>query len=128
MSTRDSEGLREFSDFPDKVVAAQKNIPRIAIFNFAKENVKLISKLPYQVESKWREEITIFRNKNGEASFPPFARFADFVTNAADKANIPELEDLSKQNICSKPTRVARVRTHTLATAATDSQHLQKQP
>ena len=49
------------------------------------------------------------------------------MRNAADKANIPELEDLSKLNNSSKPIKVTNARAHTLATAATDSQHHQRQ-
>jgi len=88
ISPRDSGSLRAFSYFLDKVVAARQHIPSLAILDFAKENVKMLAKLPHHVESTWRDEITVFRNKNGEASFPPFTKFADFVRNAADKANI----------------------------------------
>ncbi|KAK3754726.1 hypothetical protein QZH41_007045 [Actinostola sp. cb2023] len=104
IAPRDSGGLREFSDFLDKVVAAREHIPSLAILDFAKENVKLLAKLPYHIESKWRDVITTWRVKNGESSYPSFLKFTDFIRAAADKANIPELEDLSK--LTSKPKMV----------------------
>ncbi|KAK3747382.1 hypothetical protein QZH41_002637 [Actinostola sp. cb2023] len=104
IAPRDSGGLREFSDFLDKVVAAREHIPSLAILDFAKENVKLLAKLPYHIESKWRDVITTWRVKNGESSYPSFLKFTDFIRAAAVKANIPELEDLSK--LTSKPKMV----------------------
>jgi len=39
-----------------------------------------------------------WRHTHGEASYPTFLRFADFIREAAEKANIPELESLSTLN------------------------------
>ena len=57
---------------------------------------------------------------NGESSYPTFLKFAEFVRGAADRANIPELEDLSK--LTSKPKMVRGSGTQALATTATPKQ------
>jgi len=92
---KDAVVLREFSDLLDKVLAAKETIPGLFIFDYAKENVKLMAKLPYQLEIKWRDAIKQWRHTHGEASYPTFLKFADFIREAADKANIPELDTLS---------------------------------
>ena len=43
---KDAVAFREFSDFLDKVLAAKKTIPGLSILDYAKENVKLLAKLP----------------------------------------------------------------------------------
>ena len=125
INPRDSGGLREFSDFLDKVVAAREGIPSLAILDFAKENVKLIAKLPYHIEGKWRDVITTWRVENGESSYPSFVKFADFIREAADKANIPELEDLSKLN--SRPKMVRSPGAQALVTSGSDGQHSKRE-
>ena len=101
---KDSLSLREFSDFLNKVVAAQKTIKSLALLDFARENVKLVSKLPYQVENNWRDVIERHRAAQGEQSFPSFSRFAEFIKEAADRANIPELDELPKfRNPSNRP-------------------------
>ncbi|KAK3730139.1 hypothetical protein QZH41_015849 [Actinostola sp. cb2023] len=92
----DASGLREFSDFLDKIVAARKTIASLAILDFANENAKLVDKLPYHLEGKWRDIITKWRTSSAEMDYPPFFKFADFVRESSDNANIPELENLSK--------------------------------
>ena len=91
---RDASGLREFSDLLDKVLAARETIPGLSILDYPKENVKLLAKLPYYLEVKWRNVIKQWRYANGEASHPPFLMFADFVREAAERANIPDLEGI----------------------------------
>ncbi|KAK3729897.1 hypothetical protein QZH41_010715, partial [Actinostola sp. cb2023] len=126
IAPRDSGGLREFSDFLDKVVAAREHIPSLAILDFAKENVKLLAKLPYHIESKWRDVITTWRVKNGESSYPSFLKFTDFIRAAADKANIPELEDLSK--LTSKPKMVRSPGAQAFATSVSaDRQYYKRE-
>ena len=51
---KDASALREFSDMLNKVLAA---IPGLSVLDYAKENVKLPSKLPYYLETKWRDAI-----------------------------------------------------------------------
>ena len=92
---KDAIALREFSDLLDTILAAKDTIPGLSILDYAKENVKLLAKLPYHLEIKWRDAIKQWRHTHGEASYPTFLKFADFIREAADKANIPELETLS---------------------------------
>ena len=40
------------------------------------------------------DHIKQWRGFHGEISYPPFKRFAEFIKDAADKANIPELKGL----------------------------------
>ncbi|XP_072169077.1 uncharacterized protein [Diadema setosum] len=94
---RDATGLSNFSDFLDQVGAAKLTIPTLNILDFPQENVKLLEKLPSYLERQWREEIIRWRGR-GYGDYPPFARFADFVRNAACKANIPELESLKRES------------------------------
>ena len=92
---KDAVALREYSDLLDKVLAAKENIPALSVLDYAKENVKLCAKLPYYLETKWRDAVNHWRHTHGEASYPTFLKFAGFIRDAADKANIPELESLS---------------------------------
>ena len=86
---RDASGLREFSDLLDKVLAARETIPGLSILDYPKENVKLSARLPYYLDVKWRNVIKQWRHANGEASYPSFLKFAEFVREAAERANIP---------------------------------------
>ena len=100
---RDASGLREFSDFLNKIAAARETVPSLAILDFAKENAKLVAKLPYHLESKWRDIITKSKSSGNEADYPSFLKFAQFIKEASDKANIPELENLSKPHPVHSP-------------------------
>ena len=85
---KDAVALREFSDFLDKILAARKTIPGLSILDYARENVKLLAKLPYHLEIKWRDAIKQWRYTHGEASYPTFLKFTEFIREAAEKANI----------------------------------------
>ena len=92
---KDTSALREFSGMLDEVLSAKNTIPGLSVLDYAKENVKLPSKLLYYLETKWRDAIKQWRHTHGEASYPTFVKFADFIREAAEKANIPELEGLA---------------------------------
>ena len=51
---KDAETLRDLSDFLEKIKAARETTPSLEVLDFAKENVKILSKLPVQLQSKWR--------------------------------------------------------------------------
>ena len=91
---RDASGLREFSDLLDKVLAARETIPGLSILDYPKKKVRLLAKLPYYLEVKWRNVIKQWRHANGEASYPSFLKFAEFVREAVERGNIPELEGM----------------------------------
>ncbi|XP_068748845.1 uncharacterized protein [Montipora capricornis] len=76
------------------VLAARETIPELSILDYPKENVKLLGKLPYYLDVKWRNVIKQWRHANGEASYPSFLKFAEFVREAAERANIPEFEGM----------------------------------
>lgn len=58
ISPRDAPALRELSYFFDKITAARA----------AKENAKLVYKLPYHLDSKWRNVIHKRRFVHGKDS------------------------------------------------------------
>ena len=76
-------------------MAVKKTIPVLSILDYAKENVKLLAKLPYHLEIKRRDAIKQWRYTHGEASYPTFLKFTEFIREAAEKGNIPELEGMS---------------------------------
>ena len=56
--------------------------------------MKLLAKLPYYLDVKWRNVIKQWRHANGEASYPSFLKFAEFVREAAERvisANRPQI-------------------------------------
>ena len=77
IDAKDAASLREFSDFLDKVVAAMKTVPSLGVLDYAKENVKLVEKLPFHLDNKWRDVIQKWRLTHGNRSFPPLTEFAD---------------------------------------------------
>ena len=64
---KDGVALREFLDFLNKILAARKTTLGLSILDYAKENVKLLAKLPYHLEIKWRDAIKQWRYTHGEA-------------------------------------------------------------
>ena len=72
VNQKDHSALRDFSDFLEKIIAARETIPSLAFLDFAKENMKLLAKLPYHLENKWRDHIKQWRVSHGEISYPPF--------------------------------------------------------
>ena len=95
---KDAVASREFSDFLDKILAAKETVPGLSVLDYAKENVKLLAKRPYCLEIKWRDAIKRWRHTHDEAGYATFSKFASFIREAADKANIPELESLSNSS------------------------------
>ncbi|XP_030855283.1 uncharacterized protein LOC100892674 [Strongylocentrotus purpuratus] len=96
ISNQDSTGLRDFADFLNQVEAAKVTISTLDILDFPQENVKMLEKLPAYLARKWRDEVDRWQ-RCGLGSYPTFARFAEFVNDAARKASIPELECLKNQ-------------------------------
>ena len=100
---KDAETLRDLSDFLETIKAAKEITPSLEVLTFARENVKILSKLPVQLQSKWRGIVKKCRAKKGDGAYLPFTEFAAFVKDCAEKANIPELEDLTKFRDNVKP-------------------------
>ena len=95
---QDAVASRKFSGFLDRNLAPKETIPGLSVLRYAKENAKLLAKLPYCIEIKWRDTINQWLHTHSEAGYPTFSKFASFVKEAADKANIPELERLSNSS------------------------------
>ena len=81
------------------MVAAEKTIQSQDVLDFAQENVKLLEKLPYSLQSKWRDQVSYWKSWEGPDRYPPFTRFAVFVKENADNASIPELESMYKPKL-----------------------------
>ena len=116
--------MREFSDLLDKILAAKTSISSLAVLDYATENVKLVAKIPYYMECKWRDKIEKSRANDGEVNYPSFKSFADFVRESADKANIPELDELHvppSKTYTPKP-KGKTPKGNTLATSAKSSE------
>ena len=96
LNSRDPNSIRVFSDFLLKALAAKKTMQSLDVLDFAKENVKLLEKLPYSLQSKWRDQVSYWKSREGPDRYPPFTRFGAFVKEAADNACIPELESMYK--------------------------------
>ncbi|XP_063969426.1 uncharacterized protein LOC135157513 [Lytechinus pictus] len=90
---KDPAGLRKFADFLEQVAAAKSTESSLGILDYPQENIKLVNKLPLYLERSWRDEVDRWQT-HGYGSYPPFKVFTDFVSRAANKANIPELEGL----------------------------------
>ena len=125
---RNAEALRDLSDFLQKIKAAKETLSSLAVLDFAKEYIKILAKLPYNIQNKWGDSIKQCRATNGEDSYPPFSRFAKFIKECADKANIPELEELSKIKEEFKPTRKSTVRGTGANSFATTGSEMKKDP
>ena len=76
---RDAEGLRYLSDFLQKIIAARETTPSLAVLDFAKENVKTLNKLPFQIQNKWRGIVQRCRVTKGDGAYPTFPEFASSV-------------------------------------------------
>ncbi|KAL9966153.1 hypothetical protein ACROYT_G024179 [Oculina patagonica] len=100
---KDAEALRDLSDFLEKIKAARETTPSLEVLDFARENVKILSKLPVQLQNKWRGNVKKCRALNGDGAYPPFTEFSAFVKECAERANIPELEDLTRTRETVKP-------------------------
>ncbi len=123
INPRDPNSIRVFSDFLLKVVAAKKTIQSLDVLDFAKENVKLLEKLPYSLQNKWRDQISYWKSREGPDRYPPFASFAVFVKEAADNACIPELESMYKQKQETEGTKPGKkFAVNTLKTSVSDKE------
>ena len=93
---REAESLRDRSDFLQNIIAPRESTPSLAVLDFVKENVKTLNKLPLQIQNKWRGIVQWCGVSKGDVANPTFAEFASVVKECAEKANIPEFEELSK--------------------------------
>ena len=84
---KDAEALRDLSDFLEKIKAARETTPSLEVLDFARENVKILSKLPVQLQSKWRGNVKKCRALKGDGAYPPFIEFAAFVKEWSEEGS-----------------------------------------
>ncbi|XP_071498147.1 uncharacterized protein [Diadema antillarum] len=126
ISDRNPGGLRSFADFLQQVSVAKMTVDSLGILDYPQENVKLVMKLPFYLERKWRDEVDKWQ-RCGYGTYPTFARFTEFVRSAAEKANIPELEhsrpDESKQK--SVPSKSKTFQGRSFSTSAETNKRIE---
>ena len=87
VGTRDSQGLRRFSDALRQCAVASKGIPDLAHLSDPYANKRLLSKLPEWLVLRWRRVVASHQGK----TFPDFQQFTDFIEEEARVANDPYL-------------------------------------
>ncbi|XP_071477128.1 uncharacterized protein [Diadema antillarum] len=126
ISDRNPGGLRSFADFLQQVSVAKMTVDSLGILDYPQENVKLVMKLPFYLERKWRDEVDKWQ-RCGYGTYPTFAIFTEFVRSAAEKANIPELEhsrpDESKQK--SVPSKSKNFQGRSFSTSAETNKRIE---
>ncbi|XP_070541637.1 uncharacterized protein [Ptychodera flava] len=100
---RDAIALRRFSDLLNEVVAAKRTIHDLGVLDYPQENAKLIAKMPYNVEGKWRSVVHASVN-NGK--FPQFEQFAQFIRKEHGKQTFQHLIPPLRQQLERKLSKV----------------------
>ena len=88
---RDAEGLRDLSDFLQKIIAARETTPSLAVLDFAKENVKILNKLPFQIQNKWRGMAHQCRVSRGDGAYLTFSEFASLLKSVQKEQTFQNL-------------------------------------
>ncbi|XP_033103148.1 uncharacterized protein LOC117105953 [Anneissia japonica] len=102
---RDPVALRRFSDALNEVVVAKRSINELNILNYPQENAKLVAKLPYNLQSKWRSICM-----DSEEEFPSLERFSTFVQKKAKEANNPIFQCFSQpQKVITEKSQKKRI-------------------
>ncbi|KAK0130929.1 hypothetical protein N1851_034390 [Merluccius polli] len=87
LQAKDSEGLRNFSDFLNACQEAIPHVMGLQILNDCEENQKLVQKLPDWLASRWNRQVT--KTLNDHKEFPSFQDFTVFMSLEADVACNP---------------------------------------
>lgn len=87
IQSKDSEGLRTFSDFLHACLQAMPHVKGLEILSDCEENQKLIQKVPDWLASRWNRQVTIALMEGKE--FPSFEDFTNFVSMEAEIACNP---------------------------------------
>ena len=91
-----SRELLHFSDFLNQVEVAMKKYTALKVFDSARELVKLAEKLPGWAQNEWKKKVWLYKETNGNESFPSFTYFADVVKTLARRSNMPEFSVITK--------------------------------
>ncbi len=100
IQSNDSKALRLFSDLLTEVHMATNNLPGLSILNDCRENQVILQKLPEHLIRKWSRVINVYHRKY--SSYPPFAKFTEFIEEESDIVNNPVTCKLLKLS-ASKP-------------------------
>ena len=91
--------LKSLSFFLIKCKIAMKSISHMSVLNHAPNMQAVVSKLPFHLQAKWRDQAAKTRRNGGTANFE---NLVDFIESAADSANDPvfgkEALNKSKEN------------------------------
>ena len=95
--------LQRYSDMLVQISEFRKGFKgSLQILDFPQETKKILGKLPNYFEREWRENVCRWREKLGEASYPPFDYLVEFIEHRSKKANIPELQTVTRGFLPSK--------------------------
>nr|XP_017209156.1 uncharacterized protein LOC101887079 [Danio rerio] len=87
IQSKDSVGLRNFSDFLNSCKDAMPHVKGLEILNDCEENRKLVSKLPDWAAARWNRQTT--QTLSETQDFPTFQEFAHFMSVEAEVACNP---------------------------------------
>ena len=85
----DGLGLRAFADYLQQCNMAMKTVDGLSILNDCRENRRLLAKLPDCLIERWSRIVS-----KESTSYPPFSRFALFITTEADIMCNPMLSNI----------------------------------
>ncbi|XP_078483416.1 uncharacterized protein LOC144743465 [Ciona intestinalis] len=92
----DARALRVFSDFVNQVVVAKRKFTNLNILDFPTESAKIVTRLPPHISCRWKDTVILWKTKHN-GSYPPFETLAKFITDHAERENIPELQGIYAQ-------------------------------
>ena len=91
ITNNDAQGLRDLSDFLQRVEIAKTHLWSLQIFEYPSKLQTLVNKLPSWFLTKWSSKVQTLQQEKGCDAFPTFAEFGTEVTFHADRMNIPQI-------------------------------------
>ena len=97
--------LQHFSDMLVQIAEIRKTFAgNLGVLDFPQESRKILAKLPFYFEKDWREAVCKWKDKHGSCSYSSFDQLVEFIERRTKRANLPELQTISKP---SAPGKVA---------------------
>ncbi|CAG2211710.1 unnamed protein product [Mytilus edulis] len=87
IASRDSLGLRKFSDYIKQCLSALKTIKNLNVLNDDRENRKLLLKISGLIVTRWGRIVA--QHKSDHHTFPSFQTFSVFIERESTIANDP---------------------------------------
>ncbi len=97
---KDHLALRRFSDFTKQCLTAKQSYDSLNILDDEAEHLKVLTKLPDSLVTRWTRKINDARNKCSK--FPLFDRFVEFIVAESDLACEPVLSLAAVKSLGSK--------------------------